>query len=211
MMDSRRWPRPTPGSTWTPPSSGPRWIWLAFMRSSSARSISRFPFRSKIPTIPHMISLFSLVSLRRKHAYCKPPPPATAWPRPGTLPPPPTAVGTPLQEGEDSAPAPRGGVAAHQPGRCERRVRPPARRHPPTARPHHPGHRVHPGQEEVYCSPPLTRRCGAAAGGVGATPTTGPVANHNAETCRAHARVIRAPGRSASSSVFHTRSASSCS
>ena len=56
MIESRRWPRPTPGSTCIPPSSGPRWCCVSFMRWSTARSISRLPRVSKMPVMPHMIS-----------------------------------------------------------------------------------------------------------------------------------------------------------
>src|SRR6266542_3995015 len=55
MMLSRRWPRPTPGPTWKPSASGPRWRMTAVMRLSSSRSTG-WPESTKAkPAMPHML------------------------------------------------------------------------------------------------------------------------------------------------------------
>src|SRR5215472_12892374 len=61
MIDSRRCPSPTPGSTCRPTSSGPRWCCASFMRTRTSRLISRRPRVSTMPTRPH-------ISLLRKSA-----------------------------------------------------------------------------------------------------------------------------------------------
>ena len=60
MIDNLRCARATPDSRCTPPSSGPRWNWLSFIRCSKAASCSRRPARSKIPAIPHILLTYRL-------------------------------------------------------------------------------------------------------------------------------------------------------
>ena len=55
MIDSRRWPRPTPGSTWQTDFVGTAvMLRLVHPREHRRGSISRAPRVSKIPVMPHM-------------------------------------------------------------------------------------------------------------------------------------------------------------
>src|SRR3546814_19456855 len=54
MMESLRWPRPTPAAVHTPDPSGPLWIMASVISRTRAGSTGLAVSRWKIPAIPHM-------------------------------------------------------------------------------------------------------------------------------------------------------------